>query len=94
VGREGLSFCVLAVYCLKKNFIAVRHYNISMKLCSVWVARRPPGYAFVEFDDRRDALDAVQSLDGQYEASVISFYLITLVCIEVDRQKYSILLLN
>jgi len=34
-------------------------------LRSVWVARRPPGYAFVEFDDRRDALDAVQSLDGK-----------------------------
>jgi arginine/serine-rich splicing factor 7 len=44
-----------------------------MKLCSVWVARRPPGYAFVEFDDRRDALDAIHSLDGQYGESVI-FY--------------------
>lgn len=31
---------------------------------SVWVARRPPGYAFVEFDDHRDALDAIQRLDG------------------------------
>jgi len=34
--------------------------------CSVWVARRPPGYAFIEFDDRRDALDAIQALDGKY----------------------------
>ncbi|KAA0034326.1 serine/arginine-rich splicing factor RSZ21 isoform X1 [Cucumis melo var. makuwa] len=33
-------------------------------LRSVWVARRPPGYAFIEFDDRRDALDAIQALDG------------------------------
>jgi len=33
---------------------------------SVWVARRPPGYAFIEFDDRRDALDAIQALDGKY----------------------------
>ncbi|MCD7469271.1 serine arginine-rich splicing factor [Datura stramonium] len=32
---------------------------------SVWVARRPPGYAFIEFDDRRDALDAVRDLDGE-----------------------------
>ncbi|CAI9278338.1 unnamed protein product [Lactuca saligna] len=31
----------------------------------VWVARRPPGYAFVEFDDRRDALDAIRALDGK-----------------------------
>ncbi|KAJ9549111.1 hypothetical protein OSB04_021654 [Centaurea solstitialis] len=32
---------------------------------TVWVARRPPGYAFVEFDDRRDALDAIRALDGK-----------------------------
>ncbi|KAL5725225.1 Serine/arginine-rich splicing factor rsz21 [Ranunculus cassubicifolius] len=32
---------------------------------SVWVARKPPGYAFVEFDDRRDALDAIRALDGK-----------------------------
>ncbi|XP_043726114.1 serine/arginine-rich splicing factor RSZ22A-like isoform X1 [Telopea speciosissima] len=34
-------------------------------LRSVWVARKPPGYAFVEFDDRRDALDAVRAVDGK-----------------------------
>ncbi|PKI47255.1 hypothetical protein CRG98_032392 [Punica granatum] len=34
-------------------------------LRSVWVARRPPGYAFIEFDDRRDAMDAIRSLDGK-----------------------------
>ncbi|OMO78187.1 hypothetical protein CCACVL1_14596 [Corchorus capsularis] len=34
-------------------------------LRSVWVARRPPGYAFVEFDDRRDAIDAVRELNGK-----------------------------
>lgn len=34
-------------------------------LRSVWVARRPPGYAFIEFDDRRDALDAIHELDGK-----------------------------
>ncbi|KVH97762.1 hypothetical protein Ccrd_000099 [Cynara cardunculus var. scolymus] len=35
-------------------------------LRNVWVARRPPGYAFVEFDDRRDALDAIRALDGMF----------------------------
>ncbi|MBA0622538.1 hypothetical protein Godav_008071 [Gossypium davidsonii] len=30
---------------------------------SVWVARRPPGYAFIDFDDRRDAEDAIRELD-------------------------------
>ncbi|KMZ71665.1 putative Arginine/serine-rich splicing factor [Zostera marina] len=33
---------------------------------SVWVARNPPGYAFVEFDDRRDAEDSVSRLDGKH----------------------------
>eukprot|EP00262_Sarcandra_glabra_P009532 TRINITY_DN23947_c0_g1_i1.p1 TRINITY_DN23947_c0_g1~~TRINITY_DN23947_c0_g1_i1.p1 ORF type:complete len:162 (+),score=20.10 TRINITY_DN23947_c0_g1_i1:145-630(+) len=32
---------------------------------SVWVARNPPGYAFIEFDDRRDANDAITALDGK-----------------------------
>ncbi|MCL7037597.1 hypothetical protein MKW94_012546, partial [Papaver nudicaule] len=27
-------------------------------------ARKPPGYAFVEFDDSRDALDAIKDIDG------------------------------
>ncbi|KAI4380196.1 hypothetical protein MLD38_006415 [Melastoma candidum] len=32
---------------------------------SVWVARRPPGYAFIDFDDRRDAQDAIRAMDGK-----------------------------
>lgn len=31
---------------------------------SVWVARNPAGFAFVMFDDYRDAEDAVKELDG------------------------------
>ncbi|KAF7693539.1 hypothetical protein HF521_008855 [Silurus meridionalis] len=31
----------------------------------VWVARNPPGFAFVEFEDPRDATDAVRELDGR-----------------------------
>ena len=33
-------------------------------LKSVWVARNPPGFAFIEFDDVRDADDAVRAMDG------------------------------
>ncbi|KAG0723891.1 RNA-binding protein 1 [Chionoecetes opilio] len=33
-------------------------------LVNVWVARNPPGFAFVEFEDPRDAEDSVRALDG------------------------------
>eukprot|EP00208_Stichococcus_sp_RCC1054_P007502 CAMPEP_0206134830 /NCGR_PEP_ID=MMETSP1473-20131121/237_1 /ASSEMBLY_ACC=CAM_ASM_001109 /TAXON_ID=1461547 /ORGANISM="Stichococcus sp, Strain RCC1054" /LENGTH=87 /DNA_ID=CAMNT_0053526455 /DNA_START=143 /DNA_END=402 /DNA_ORIENTATION=- len=33
-------------------------------LKSVWVARKPPGFAFIEFEDPRDAEDATRKLDG------------------------------
>ncbi|KAJ7529812.1 hypothetical protein O6H91_15G066900 [Diphasiastrum complanatum] len=34
-------------------------------LRSVWVARKPPGFAFIEFDDLRDAHDAIRAMDGK-----------------------------
>ena len=35
------------------------------RINNIWVARQPPGFAFVDFDDPRDAEDAVRDLDGR-----------------------------
>ena len=43
-----------------------RAFSYYGTLRSVWVARNPPGFAFVEFEDRRDADDAVRGLDDSY----------------------------
>lgn len=37
------------------------HYG---RLRDVWVARNPPGFAFIEFEHARDAEEAVRELDG------------------------------
>lgn len=41
---------------------AFRYYG---PLRNVWVARNPPGFAFVEFEDARDAEDAIRGLGIQ-----------------------------
>ena len=35
----------------------------------IWVARKPPGFAFIDFDDQRDAEDAVEEMNGKYVTS-------------------------
>ena len=34
-------------------------------LRNVWVARSPPGFAYIEFESKRDAQDAARGLDGK-----------------------------
>jgi hypothetical protein len=36
----------------------------------VWVARKPPGFAFIDFDDKRDAEDALRDIDGNTTISL------------------------
>lgn len=49
------------------------------RLTSVWVARNPPGFAFVEFEDNRDAEDAVRALDGRCGIRFIYWFKLILI---------------
>lgn len=66
--RNEVSECKVYIGDLPRNADekeierAFEHYGT---LKSVWVARNPPGFAFVEFEDPRDAQDAVRGLDGR-----------------------------
>ena len=39
------------------------------RLTNVWVARQPPGFAFVEFEDARDGEDAVRTKASRLDPS-------------------------
>ncbi|XP_072171679.1 serine/arginine-rich splicing factor 10-like [Diadema setosum] len=43
-----------------------RAFSYYGQISNVWIARNPPGFAFVEFVDSRDAHDSVRGLDGKY----------------------------
>jgi len=56
-----LSFTILSL-----DLFLLQPFANCCFYCSVWVARKPPGFAFIDFDDRRDAEDAIRDLDGMY----------------------------
>lgn len=51
------------MYCSTRAIKVI--FNESCPLAQVWVARNPPGFAFVWFADDRDATDAVREIDGR-----------------------------
>ena len=67
--RDGSLDCKIYVGDLPKDAEEKeleRAFNYYGPLKSVWVARNPSGFGFVEFEDPRDAEDAVKALDGEY----------------------------
>ncbi|KAL1430868.1 hypothetical protein MTO96_014726 [Rhipicephalus appendiculatus] len=41
-----------------------REFGKYGRLNQVWVAQNPPGFAFLEFDDDRDADEAIRNMNG------------------------------
>ena len=41
-------------------------FNYYGPIRNIWISRNPAGFAFVEFEDGRDAEDSVRELDGTY----------------------------
>lgn len=42
-----------------------REFEYFGSLRDVWVARNPPGFGFIVYEDARDAEDAVREMDGK-----------------------------
>lgn len=41
-----------------------REFSKYGELCKVWVARNPPGFAFIEYENMDDANDAIDAMNG------------------------------
>ena len=42
-----------------------KHFDQFGKIADIWVARKPPGFAFIEFGNDLDAKEAVKEMDGR-----------------------------
>ena len=60
--------------CILTSLFGLKIFYLSPDCCiqrSVWVARKPPGFAFIDFDDKRDAEDALRDIDGNTTISLV-----------------------
>ncbi|KAG2604716.1 hypothetical protein PVAP13_4NG142905 [Panicum virgatum] len=60
--RDDLRLAYLDKLKVVVCFLNTKEHDV---LDLVWVARKPPGFAFIDFDDKRDAEDAIRDLDGK-----------------------------
>ena len=69
-----------------------RAFSYYGPLKNVWVARNPPGFAFVEYEDTRDADDSVRGLDGRLLQFVLHCfqYLLDHFCMKFFSSQFAL----